>query len=158
MGSFIAISLISALVISINSLITYEILREVWKVLPKMRVSPRLRVILIIIPIFAIHMASIWIYAIVYFLVSNFTSIGKFTLAGKVVGIGYQGFVECLYFAGATYTSLSLGSISPTDNLRMLACAEVLNGLVMLGWTISFTYLTMEKFWTLPHRHHKSGE
>ncbi len=154
MESFIAISLISALVISVNSLITYEVLREVWKVLPKMRVSPRLRVILVIIPIFAIHMASIWMYALVYFLVGNFTSIGKLMAAGKVVGIGYQGFVECLYFAAATYTSLSLGNMSPADNLRMLACAEVLNGLVMIGWTISFTYLTMEKFWTLPHRKH----
>jgi len=101
-------------VIFVNSLITYEVLREVWKVLPKMKVTPRLRVILIIIPIFAIHMVSIWVYAVSVFLVGNFTSIGKLVGVSKALGISYQGFVECLYFAAATYTSLSLGNFFPT--------------------------------------------
>ena len=52
--------------------------------------------------------------------------------------------------APLTYTSLGLGDLVPTHDMRMLVGAEVLNGLVMIGWTISFTYLTMEKFWQQP--------
>lgn len=153
--SFIFISLLSMLVIAVTSLITYEILRVVWNVLPRMSITPRLRVLLIIIPIFSAHIISIWIYALVYFLVENFTGFG--TLTGTISGVAltYESFMECLYFSASTYTSLGIGDIMPTQNLRMLASAEVLNGLVMIGWTVSFTYLTMEKFWLLPHRNNK---
>ncbi len=155
MMSFISVSLLSMLVIAINSLITYEILRVVWNFLPRMNISPRLRVLLIIVPIFSAHIISIWIYALVYFMVENFTDFG--TLTGTVGGIAltYESFVERLYFSASTYTSLGIGDIMPTQNLRMLASAEVLNGLVIIGWTVSFTYLTMEKFWSLPHRNNK---
>jgi hypothetical protein len=64
----------------------------------------------------------------------------------------YTSFIDWLYFSSSTYTSLGFGDIVPVQDLRMLSSAEVLNGLVMIGWTISFTYLTMEKFWTMPKR------
>ncbi len=152
---FIAVSLASVGVIAITSLITYEILRYVWKILPGMTATPRLRVLLIVIPIFAAHIISIWIYAVAYFLVENFTSFGALTNATHQAGLDYASFVDCLYFSAATYTSLGFGDIVPTHDLRMLSSAEVLNGLVMIGWTVSFTYLTMEKFWSLPHRNTK---
>ena len=150
--SFISISLLSALMIGITSLIAYEILRVVWNILPHLHVRPRLRVWLIIVPIFAAHILNIWLYALAYFLIEHLAGFG--TLEGAVMkaGLNYHNFVESLYFSAETYTSLGFGDVVPTHDLRMLACAEVLNGLVMIGWTVSFTYLAMEKFWSLPHR------
>lgn len=152
MAGFIAISSLSVLVIAITSLITYEILRHVWNALPHIHISPRLRVLLIIVPIFATHIISIWIYGGVYFLVENFTRFGHLTGSIAPAALTYESFIERLYFSASTYASLGLGDIVPTEDLRMLVSAEVLNGLVMIGWTVSFTYLTMEKFWSLPHR------
>lgn len=159
MISFFAISALSALIIAITSLITYEILGVVWNVLPRMTVSRRLRVLLIVVPIFAAHIISIWIYAGVYFLAENFTAFGHLTGSIAPAALSYESFIERLYFSASTYASLGLGDIAPEKDLRMLAAAEVLNGLVMIGWTISFTYLTMEKFWTQPthHKHHESN-
>lgn len=153
LASFISLSLISLLVIFITSLIAYEILRVVWNLLPRMHITPRLRVLLIIVPIFAAHIISIWIYAGVYLLVENLTDFGALTGGIGPAAFTYESFIERLYFFASTYASLGIGDIVPTKDLRMLTSAEVLNGLVMIGWTISFTYLTMEKFWTLPHRH-----
>jgi hypothetical protein len=31
--------------------------------------------------------------------------------------------------------------------LRIIAGVESLNGLVLIGWSASFTYLSMEQFW-----------
>jgi hypothetical protein len=31
--------------------------------------------------------------------------------------------------------------------MRLIAGIESLNGLVLIGWSASFTYLTMEEFW-----------
>lgn len=150
--SFISVSLISMLVIAVTSLITYEILRVVWNYLPNMVITPRLRVLLIIIPIFSAHIISIWIYAFTYFMVENYTDFGTLTGTVENASFTYKSFVDRLYFSASTYTSLGIGDIMPSNDLRMLASAEVLNGLVMIGWTISFTYLAMEKFWLLPHK------
>lgn len=155
MLSFLAISLLCALIIAITSLITYEILGVVWNTLPRLSISRRLRVLLIIVPIFAAHIISIWIYAGVYFLVENFTAFGHLTGSIAPAALTYESFIERLYFSASTYASLGLGDIAPEKDLRMLAGAEVLNGLVMIGWTVSFTYLTMEKFWSNPSHHQK---
>lgn len=150
--SFIAICVLSVLVITVTSLITYEILRVVWNWLPRLHISPRLRVLLILVPIFAAHILNIWMYAGVYFLVENYTDFGHLTGNIAPALLTYDSFIERLYFSASTYASLGLGDIVPSKDMRMLASAEVLNGLVMIGWTVSFTYLTMEKFWSLPHR------
>lgn len=148
LGNFIVISLISAFLIFISWLSTYEILSKVWNMLPKLTVTPRLRVLLIGIPIFMAHILGIWIYGIAYFLVENYTSFGKIVGAERTYGLNVSSFFDCLYFSAATYTSLGLGDLVPMHDIRMLVGAEVLNGLVMIGWTISFTFLTMEKFWS----------
>jgi hypothetical protein len=153
--SFLSISIISTLMIAITSLIAYEILRTVWNLLPHLHIMPRLRVLLIVVPIFATHIINIWIYAGVYFLIENFTAFGHLTGHIAPAALTYESFIGRLYFSASTYASLGLGDIMPSQDLRMLTCAEVLNGLVLIGWTISFTYLTMEKFWSLPHHHKK---
>ncbi len=150
MPSFLAVLLLSALIIAVTSLITYEILNYVWNVLPRLSVARRLRVLFIIAPIFIAHIINIWIYAFVYFFIENFTGFGQLTGSITPAALSYESFTERLYFSASTYASLGLGDIAPEKDLRMLAGAEVLNGLVMIGWTISFTFLTMEKFWSNP--------
>lgn len=151
MISFLTISLLSMLVIAGTSLLTYEILGYVWNALPTLNVRPRFRVLLILIPIFIAHIINIWIYAAIYFLIENVSAYGQLTGNILPATFSYESFLERLYFSASTYASLGLGDIIPNKNLRMLASAEVLNGLVMIGWTISFTYLAMEKFWSKPN-------
>lgn len=91
-------------------------------------------------------------YSVAYFLIENYTSLGKIVGSERVYGVNVDSFFDCLYFSAATYTSLGLGDLIPTHHMRMLVGAEVLNGLVMIGWTVSFTFLTMEKFWSSPKK------
>jgi hypothetical protein len=151
LAGFIISSCLSVLMIAATSLLTYEILGAVWNLLPRLSISRRLRVLLVIMPIFIIHIANIWFYASVCFLIENFSNFGALTGNIGKATLTYESFIERLYYSASTYASLGLGDIVPTGHLRMLASAEVLNGLVLLGWTISFTYLTMEEFWSLPY-------
>lgn len=150
---FALVSLISLLTIFVCWFTTYEILSHVWNWLPKLKLAPRLRVVVISVPIFFTHIFGIWLYGIVYFLVENLTNLGKLVGHEKIYGLNLDSFFDCLYFSAATYTSLGLGDLVPTKHIRMLVGAEVLNGLVMIGWTVSFTFLTMEKFWAKPELH-----
>ncbi len=149
---------ISVVTISACCLVAYEIMRVVWAGLPKMTIPARLRVLVLIGPVFLIHIIGIWVYALTYFLLENFSSIGVVNGIGHTVNLTYQSFLDCLYFSSSTYTSLGFGDLTPTHELRMLAAAEVLNGMVLIAWTASFTYLAMEKFWHLNHTHHGRRE
>ena len=148
MTGFLVMMLFSVLVIATNSMITYEILGFTWGSLPRLTISQHLRVLLIIIPIFLAHIVSIWVYAAAYFFIENFSNFGDLIGSVSPAEFSFNSFIERLYFSASTYSSLGFGDVVPTNGLRMLASAEVLNGLVMIGWTVSFTYLAMEEFWS----------
>ncbi len=99
---------------------------------------------------FAAHTGAVWLYAGAYWVLVVHLGMGGFS--GATVG----GFQDCLYFSAITYTSLGLGDIFPTSHARLLAGVESLNGLVMIAWSASFTYLMMEKYWPMhaPRRRH----
>lgn len=152
---FFIVSVIGITLIFLTSLITYHVLNYVWKVLPHVLHRSRLRVLLVMLPIFIAHIINIWLYAIVFFVIENFTSIGKLVGSSREVAVDYYTFQDCLYFSSVTYTSLGFGDILATHDLQMLTAAEALNGLLMIGWTVSFTYLVMERFWaTSRHNPH----
>lgn len=136
----------SSLMVMLTSLIFYEILRLTWNRLGTVHRFLRLRIMWVIIAIFAGNSIAVWLYALVYWLgLMVFPSLGEFT------GILEHNFYDALYFSASTYSSLGYGDIVPTGPIRMMASIEVLNGLVMISWSASFTYLAMEKFWDL-HR------
>jgi len=43
--------------------------------------------------------------------------------------------------------ALGFGDLTPVGPVRLLAGVEALNGLLLIGWSASFTYISMERFW-----------
>jgi len=65
-------------------------------------------------------------------------------------------FLDAVYFSAVTYTSLGYGDLTPLGPVRTLVGVETVIGLILIGWTASFTYLEMQKFWDLhPKRGHR---
>ena len=84
---------------------------------------------------------EIFLYAAAFYvLVENFG-------AGTLGSTNPSTFTLYLYFSSETYTSLGYGDVAPGGPLRMLAGMEALNGLLLIGWSASYTYLAMERFW-----------
>jgi hypothetical protein len=158
MLGFLIICAISCVALSLATLVTYEVLRVVWRLLPKLSMAPRLRVLFMMAPMFLIHITNIWLFGLMYFLLENQKNMGHLTGSIRPAEMSYESFIERLYFSASTYASLGLGDIYPAGDLRMLASAEVLCGLLMIGWTVSFTYLVMENFWSLQQRRGKMEE
>lgn len=126
--------------------INYEVLRITWQHLPRMQVKPRLRILGVAMAVFAGHTIAVWAYGIFYWLVVNYMDIGL--LQYQTGGLAND-FLTCIYYSASTYSSLGFGDIIPTDEIRLISGVQVLNGLVLIGWSASFTYLAMEKFWPL---------
>jgi hypothetical protein len=64
-------------------------------------------------------------------------------------GLPVEDFLDCLYFSIVTYTTIGFGDHVPLSHARLIAGVEGLNGLLLIGWSASFTYLAMERYWPL---------
>lgn len=94
--------------------------------------------------ILLVHLFEVAIYGICLWLLSV---TGNGSLASISEGVKH-GPAEFFYFSIASYTTLGIGDIVPHGHLRILAGIEALQGLMLIAWSASFTYLVMEKFWS----------
>ena len=124
-------------------LVHYEILRITYNALSRLTIRPRQRIIVVILVAFVAHIIEIWLYAGAYFVLHR-AELGSF---GSLGGAFSGRVVEYVYFSAVSYTSLGLGDVWPTGVLRLITGLEALNGLILIAWSASFTYLSMEKFW-----------
>ena len=133
----------------VTILMHYEVLRVTSDHLLDLPIAPRARIIVVVVAAFAAHTAEVWLYGLAYWIFIELFGLGGF--GGQAVA----GFEDSLYFSAVTYTSLGLGDYYPTRALRLIAGVEALNGLVLIGWSASFTYIAMEKYWPL---HREGGD
>ena len=137
----LAVIITSLVLIALTTLIHYEVLRGLHVGLPRLRIPVRTKLLVVIFGAFVAHVVEIALYAVSLFALIHFPS------EGSLAGEREITFLECVYFSAETYTSLGLGDIAPLGPVRLLAGVEALNGLLMIAWSASFTYLSMEKFW-----------
>ena len=146
-------AIISCVMVLGTTMMFYEIMRFVWAWLPKPSMHPRYRVLIVMIAIFFSHTVAVWLYAFLYWGLTDYAQIGS--LSGEHDG----SLMSYVYFSAATYSSLGVGDIFPHGPLRFLAGVQVINGLVLIACSASFIYLTMEKFWDLhPQQKKKVSE
>jgi Ion channel len=124
----------------------YEVLRLLSFGLPVIRLPARIKLIVVIVAAFTSHTLQMFMYGVTYY-----AAIHIFDL-GKLIGRGESSWSNCFYFSVQTFTSLGFGDILPSGPLRLIAGAETLNGLLLIGWSASFTYLAMERFWAKPEK------
>ena len=133
---------IASLLALATVLIHYEVLRANSGLLPRSRLPLRIRMLLVVIGCFAAHTVEVGIYALAYYGLSR-------TGAGALGGRLDDTFAEYLYFSISAYSTLGIGDIYPEGALRLISGIEALNGLFLVAWSTSFTYLAMEKLWPL---------
>lgn len=127
--------------VALTTVIHYEVLRALSAGLPRLEKQARARLIVVIFATFSAHAVEILLYASAYYVLTHVAGFGKVGDAG-----GYS-FGAALYFSAETYTSLGYGDVIPAGDLRLLAGVEALNGLLLIGWSASYTYIAMERFW-----------
>jgi hypothetical protein len=120
----------------------YEVLRLLAVALPGLRIRARLKLILVIVGAFCAHAIEIFMFGLAYYLLAPIAGPGS-------LGAGLPTFRRCLFFSAETYTSLGYGDIVPHGDLRLLAGMEAVNGLLLIGWTTSYTYIAMARYWDI---------
>lgn len=129
------------MLLALTTVIHYEVLRILTVGLPALHMPARAKLIVVIVGTFFAHAAEILLYAIAFYVLASYLAAGTL---GDAIG---SSLTLCLYFSAETYTSLGYGDVVPGGGLRLLAGMEALNGLLLIGWSASFTYIAMERFW-----------
>jgi Ion channel len=100
-----------------------------------------LRVAAAVLFVLLAHGFEVLLFGAGYFVAVEYAEIG--TLKGEFGG----DFREYIYFSLVSYTSLGLGDVYPHGPVRLLTGIEALTGLLMIGWSASFTYFCMTRLW-----------
>lgn len=123
--------------------IHFEALRWTSKALPRCAPVGRARVLVVVAGAFSAHMLEVILYAGAYAGLEHILAVGM--LSGQKA----DSFMDYLYYSVVMYTSLGLGDVFPQGHLRVISGIEALNGLVLIGWSTSFTFLAMRRYWPL---------
>ena len=135
----VALSCLALLVLT--TVIHYEVLRGLTAALPALRVPARAKLILVIFATFMAHVVEIGLYALAIYGLVRFGF-------GTLDDSSRFSLDISLYFSAETYTSLGYGDVVPGGPVRLVAGVEALNGLLLIGWSASYTYIAMERFWS----------
>ena len=135
----------SLLLVGATVLIHYECLRATSNFSSRLSIPRRSHILVVIAGVFVAHLIEVTLYAVTYYLCELWGGLGR--IDGEI-----EGSLDHFYFSITTYTTLGIGDVHPRGALRLIAGVESLNGLVLIGWSASFTYLSMEQFWAeRPH-------
>jgi hypothetical protein len=124
-------------------LIHYEGLALISVVATSAPVPARLKMLVVISGVVVAHMIEAGVYAFAFWLGAEVLQIGRF--AGSVPENAFQYY----YFALETYTTQSVGDLYPVGGLRVVGSLEPLVGLLLIGWSTSFSFLIMRRYWRL---------
>lgn len=139
-------TLVCLILVAATIAIHYEVLRFTSNNLTHLRLPPRMRIIVMLTAALVSHLVHCFLYAVAFLWLEN---LGGF---GSIDGPVGHSLGDAFYFSITSYTTLGIGDLIPTGAIRIISGVSALNGLVMVGWTASMTYLYMEKFWHLRGR------
>ena len=140
----LAVMISSLLLVAVTTLLHYEVLRGLNAWLPRLRMPARPKLLIVMFGAFFAHAVEMAIYGgVLYALIVNLE-------VGTLRGVAGFSLTNCLYFSAETYTSLGFGDLEPVGPVRLIAGVEALNGLLLIAWSASFAYLSMERFWSSP--------
>ena len=139
----IAATLLTAFLVLLSVFIHYEALRWVSDAMPRMTLPPRSRLLVVIVVAILAHLVEITLFAVGFWLMQGQWQLGALT--GLVDGV----LLDYFYFSASNFTTLGMGDVVPLGMMRIVAAVESLIGLVLIGWSASFTYLAMREFWDL---------
>ncbi len=137
----LAVFFVNGIVVTLTVLIHYQMLYQISRLLPRMKIRHRFRILFGVFGALTAHTIEVWIYALAYFVMIH--ALGWGTLAGTVNST----LMDCAYFSFATFSTVGYGDVYPTDHLRFLSGLESLTGLVLITWTASFLYYEMQRYW-----------
>lgn len=131
---------VSALLITACLYLHFKALRAGALMISELQDNFRRPMLLVMALIFVTHLLEIMLFAFAIWAMVR-------TGAGSLSGAHTSTAADFFYFSIGSYTTLGIGDIVPEGPIRVVVGIEALTGLLLIAWSASFTYLTMERIW-----------
>lgn len=131
----------TVVIVSLCVLLHYEALQWLSERLRRMAGRRRRRVLVGVYALVLIHVVEIWLFGVSLYVLMWVPG------AGGITGLIHPQLLDAIYLSAASYTTVGFGDVAPLGPLRFLIGTESLVGLLLIGWSASFTYIEMEAFW-----------
>ena len=122
-------------------IIHYESLRAISIFTSVLTIPHRALSLVVIAGVLLAHLIEICLFAVGFFVMHAHLGLGS--VEGEFNG----SMLDYFYFSATTYSTLGVGDLFPTGVIRLVAGIEALTGFVLIGWSASFTYLSMQRSW-----------
>lgn len=119
----------------------YRVLLWLGSHMQQPNIQRQSQVLVVVIVLFLAHIIEIGFYALIYNASVSLLELGTFE------GVPVGSAMDYLYYSGVIYTTLGLGDIQPLGHIRFITAVESLNGLLLITWSASFTFLAMGRLW-----------
>jgi Ion channel len=139
--AFVQATVLSFVLLGVCVMVHYEVFRWVSGHAGTWGLKDRRLILRVVTIALAAHVVEMVVFAAGYYLADEVLKVGEF------VGADNPGALDYLYFSMETYTSLGVGDVHPIGATRVMVGVETLGGLILIGWSTSFTYLSMRRFW-----------
>ena len=133
------------LILALASLTILIHLEGLWlqRLLPRHLADyPRVGVLAVVMTCLLLHVVEISLYAGGFMVGDKLFGVGQFTDEPHLDAMAY------FYYSAITFTAVGYGDILPTGDIRLLAVAESLNGLLLIGWSGAYNFIAMQKLWS----------
>ncbi|MCD7058845.1 ion channel [Pelagibacterium xiamenense] len=134
-------ALAGIVMVLVSVVLHYELLSYTARLLGHVRFNNRLRVTLGVVGVLVAHSVSIVLFALLYFFINESPWLGS--LSGTFDGSPR----DYLYFSLMSFTTLGVGDVIATGDMRLIAGLQALLGFVLIGWSASFTFVVMQRTW-----------
>ena len=132
---------LAVVLIAVTILVHFQVLQRLSYWHDRWRGPAHPRIVLIICGLILAHMLETGIFAAGY-------RFGELADLGSFVSLRPLSHLHLFYFSLEAFTTQGLGDIYPIGALRLVASLEPLAGLMLIGWSTSFTFLIMSREWT----------
>lgn len=139
-GSYLIAIAMTVVLTVIAVALHYEALRLISSLHPR-RWSSKVNIGAMIVLIIAAHCVEAMVFGFGYWVGTNVFMIGS------LKGMPDHGTAAFIYFSLETFTTQSIGDIFPVGPLRLVAAVQPVVGLMLIGWSTSFTFLQMRLDW-----------
>jgi len=133
-------------------MIHYQALRLLSAGQDSPSISRNLKILLVIFGLIVAHVLEAGLFAVGYGVGERLLRLGMF------VGVPAMSASQLFFFSIETFTTQGVGDVYPVGALRLIASLEPLAGLILIGWSGSFTFLAMGLDWRLGPRTKEPSE
>lgn len=125
----------------VTSTIHYKTLRWLSSRASRVVKVPERQILLSVFVLFLAHLFQVALYAIAYRVLEIQIVVGAFGGRRMTTMLDY------FYYSFVCFTSLGIGDIFPIGHLRFMTGMEALNGLLLIAWSGSFLFISMQRLW-----------